>query len=178
MATPPAHHLSTARVPLYGNPAHGTPLDLLRVLGQAGVGGLAGQETQRAELEAAGGAGGGPGGAGADVADGLTVRGRTPGSPRVQAHLRLQPGLPVSLGQVGRDQPFHLRQGELGLPGTGRVRAGDAVAPGQDLQADVLSEAVLAELTLALGQRDHPLPGPLQHADHALLHPGLLVNPE
>ena len=58
------------------------------------------------------------GGPGTQVTDRLTVRGRAPGSPRVQPHLGLQPGLAVSLGQPGLHQVVHLGQTELGLPGS------------------------------------------------------------
>ena len=190
MATPPTHHLSTARDPLYGNSAHGAPLDHLRaerlLAGGTGVGWLGWLETPRTEGEATGraaggGRRGGPGRERGELTDRLTVRARAPGQPGVQPHLSLQPGGPESLSQMGRHQLLHLGEGELRLlPGTGRVGAGDAGAAGQDLQADVLGQTVRAELTVALGERHHLLPGPVQQADGALhlLHLRLLVNPE
>ena len=103
MLAPLAHHLGTAGVPLYGDGAHGAPLDVLPlhlpdphgevahlpallhqegpVLG-AGEAGVPGGRAETAELLDAGGAGDGhPLGLGprADVADGVAA---STGAPR------------------------------------------------------------------------------------------------
>ena len=108
MATPPTHHLSTARVPLYWHGAHGTSLDVLPlhlpyphaevphlpalldeegpVLG-AGEAGVPGGGAEAAELLDTGGTGDGhPLGLGprADVADGVAPSAGAPRSVGVQ----------------------------------------------------------------------------------------------
>ena len=139
MPAPPAHHLSTARLPLYGDQADGTPLDVVSVGEETGVARSPDCQALGAELSGAGGAEDGCllQVVRTDVADCLTVRGWTPGPAHVERHLPLQSKLSVSVEEVWPQQALHLGLRYLRLVGAGGVGAGDGRAPLRGLQTHV-----------------------------------------
>ena len=79
------------------------------------------------------------------MADGLTVRSRTPGPGMIQCDLSIQPVLQVPLHQLSPHQPLQLHLGDEALGLTGGVRAGYSVASARDLFSDVVSQALSGE---------------------------------